>query len=116
MKLNQIKNGWWRIFFLLILAPASFLIVYFISYNPASAAIYITPGNSSVNATCTPSQNLYVIDGNVYYRDGSLTIEPGTIIKFTALKSTPIDTKAELKGFLFDSREIKGSDSIKIVP
>jgi len=32
------------------------------------------------------------------------------------LQLTPTNTKAELHGFLLDGREIKGSDSIKIVP
>src|SRR3989344_593469 len=32
------------------------------------------------------------------------------------LQLTPSDTKAELNGFLFDGTEIKGSDSVKIVP
>lgn len=67
-----------------------FLIALFLFSRPASAATYITPGNSSASATWTPSQSPYVIDGNVYYRDGNLAIEPGTIVKFTQSSSLTI--------------------------
>lgn len=54
----------------------------------ASASITITPatypGGSMGVQTWTKADGPYIIDGVVSERNGSLTVEPGTVIKFTA--------------------------------
>ncbi len=44
--------------------------------------------NGVINTTWTKAQSPYIISGNIYYRFGSLTVEPGTIVKFASATSS----------------------------
>ncbi len=86
-KTSAFKSKKW---FLKPAVLAGFIFACFAVFAPQAFAVtnISAPVNSVVNSTWTKSASPYVISGNVYYRYGSLTIEPGTVIKFASATST----------------------------
>lgn len=48
----------------------------------------IVPPSTVINDTWTPANSPYIVDGEINFRYGTLTIEPGTIIKFNSSTSS----------------------------
>lgn len=58
--------------------------------TPVFAATNIPSSTYNINYILTKSNSPYIVNGNIYYRSGSLIIEPGTVIKFASATSTLI--------------------------
>lgn len=66
-----------------------FLFAAFAVFTPPTLAATNIPSSTyNINYTLTKSNSPYIVNGNIYYRSGSLTIEPGTVIKFASATST----------------------------
>jgi hypothetical protein len=70
------------------------LFAYIFSALPANAATPV-PNTVSINEIWTAANSPYIVDGNIYYRFGTLTIEPGTVVKF-ANASSSLDIHADV--------------------
>jgi hypothetical protein len=75
------------LFFLQIFFTSTFVLVFV--FMPATSHAYTVvnavtyPSNKNIGAAVwSQTGGPYVVEGNVYIRYGSLTIEPGTIVKF----------------------------------
>jgi len=53
----------------------------------ASAETYVSDSNW-INETWTTANSPYIVDGAIYYRYGSLSIEPGVVVKFATATSS----------------------------
>lgn len=79
-----------RINFIKPVILTGFIFATFVVFTPPAFTATNVPNspNSIINYTWTKNNGPYIVNGNIYYRYGSLTIEPGTVIKFASATST----------------------------
>ena len=76
-----------RIEFLKPALFAGFIFMAFAIFVAPVSASTLAPNTQTINTVWTKNNGPYIVNGYVYYRFGSLTIEPGTVIKFASATS-----------------------------
>ena len=69
------------VLWLKLLFQASFLLAFLLPFSAHAETVVPAGSNLSWNQTWTKEGSPYIIQGNVYVRFGSLTINPGTVVK-----------------------------------